>query len=52
MRHNAGVPAPVSATGDGAAQGVGRVREGAALPAGASPEEGGAGPIGDADAVV
>ena len=51
MRHNAAVPAPVRAAADGAQGGSG-AREGAAVPAGASPEEGGAGPIGDADAVV
>jgi glucosyl-3-phosphoglycerate phosphatase len=52
MRHNATVPAPVPAAGDGAAGNGSGAREGAAVRAGASPEEGGAGPIGDADAVV
>jgi glucosyl-3-phosphoglycerate phosphatase len=52
IRHNVTVPAPVHAAGDGAAQGADDAREGAAVRAGASPEEGGAGPIGDADAVV
>ncbi len=50
VRHNAGPPLAVA--GDGtAANGAGAARAGASLRAGATPEEGGAGPIGDADAV-
>lgn len=45
MRHNVTAPAPVTSAGDGAVHGD-------AVRSGASPEEGGAGPIGDADAVV
>lgn len=47
MRHN------VSAPGNAAApEGAGHARPDVAAPAGGSPEEGGAGPTGDADAVV
>ncbi len=48
MRHNASVPAVVTAA---VGHDVVAAREGAAVRSGASPEEGGAGPIGDADAV-
>lgn len=47
IRHNASVPTAVVGAGDGG----GAAREGAAERSGANPEEGGAGPIGDADAV-
>lgn len=55
MRHNVGTPArAVTAPGNGngdAADASARAHAGAPVAAGASPEEGGAGPIGDADAV-
>lgn len=53
MRHNATGPRADAPAGNGPArEGVGRPATGAPAPAGASPEEGGAGTIGDADAVV
>ncbi len=51
MRHNASVPAAAVGAGNGAVHDGGAAREGAAVRSGANPEEGGAGPIGDADAV-
>lgn len=51
MRHNASVPAVPTGPGNGVGHdGVGG-REGVAVRSGANPEEGGPGPIGDADAV-
>lgn len=53
VRHNATVPAPVAAAGNGAVQvDAGQGHAGVTVPSGANPEEGGAGPIGDADAVI
>ncbi len=53
MRHNVSVPGAGVPVGNGdAREGAARARTDALAPAGASPEEGGAGLIGDADAAV
>jgi glucosyl-3-phosphoglycerate phosphatase len=52
MRHNVAAPKDSSADGDGAARRTAPAGQDVPVRAGAKPEEGGVGPLGDADAVV
>jgi broad specificity phosphatase PhoE len=52
VRHNVSVPATVTVAGNGAVHDDSGARERATVRSGANPEDGGAGAIGDADAVV
>ena len=52
MRHNVAAPRTSTADGNGAARRTVPAGQDVPVRAGANPEEGGAGPLGDADAVV
>ncbi len=52
MQHNVAAPKTSAPDGNGASRRPGEAGQDAPVPAGANPEEGGAGPLADADAVV